>query len=238
MGKGATHMTGMLLKTAYQLGHHRIGEWSLARWGVALPLAALVWVLLQWFLRGMLPVSPVRWLALLLIFLFAAGLASLQSWASRQMYVLFDPQNDLAPPVPQPLDPADKVRVHSTGRFEVEGKLCVFADLLAYWRTFANREHAVMAIVHKSRFLLLGTTAARDLGMWYIFFKPETLETITPGIVTFGRTRRLALRVTYHYSLEARKRKPAKSMTRIAYLGFEHEEARRAVWADMISAHE
>lgn len=228
-------MTTFLLQLAYCLRHHHLGEWSLERWGVTLAFGSAGAILLLWWLRGMSPVSLLHWAGLALIALFAAGLAYLGRWASRRMYVLFKPQPDLALPTPACLDPADKVLVHPTGEFEVEGKARFFADLLAYWRTFANREHAIMAIVHRSRFLLLGQVPEQELGMWYIFFTPETVESIVPGTITFGRTRRQGLRVAYrHLPASAANRKPPKPATRIVYLGFEEETARQAVWADML----
>lgn len=193
-------------------------------------------ILLLWRLRGMPPVSPLHWAVLALIMLFAAGLAFLMRWAGRRMYVHFEPQLHLAHPAPACLDPTDKVLVHATGEFAVEGKVHLFADLLAYWRTFATREHAVMAIVHRSRFLLLGQAPSQDLGMWYIFFTPETVESLAPGVIRFGRSRRPALRVAYrHAPASPSGRKPPKPLTRVVYLAFEDGSARQAVWADMRS---
>jgi hypothetical protein len=136
------------------------------------------------------------------------------------------------PPAARRLDPADKIAIYPTGQFEVEGKSAVFADLLAYWRSFASREHTIMAIVRPSRFLLLGKTAAHDIGMWYVFFTPGMITAITPGTIAFGPTRRLALRVTYW---PASGRKPPQPISRVLYIGFPDEIARQAVWADMLA---
>jgi hypothetical protein len=155
------------------------------------------------------------------------------------MYVIFEPQSGQTSPVPRRLDPADKVLMHSTGQFEVADKSQFFADLLAYWRTFASCEHAVMALVHRSRYLLLGQVAERDLGMWYVFFQPQMIEEIVPGMLTFGRVQRQALRVSYRYSPPTgSKRKPPQPVTRVVYLGFEDEEARQRVWADMVTPND
>jgi hypothetical protein len=94
------------------------------------------------------------------------------------------------------LRPGDKVQMRATGRFAVNGQAHDFADLLAYWRTFASREHAVMAIQHDSHWLLLGTMPEELVGMWYIFFAPEAVRNLTPGRLTFGQTGP-ALRAAY-----------------------------------------
>ncbi len=133
------------------------------------------------------------------------------------------------------LDPADKIAIYPTGQFEVEGKSAVFADLLAYWRSFASREHTIMAIVRPSRFMLLGKTAAHDIGMWYVFFTPGMITAITPGTIAFGRTRRLALRVTYRFTPPASGRKPPQPISQVLHIGFSDEIARQAVWADMLA---
>ncbi len=228
-------MTCTLLKIAYQLRHHGLGDWSLDRWGTTAAVTAAVLILLQWALRDMPPVPALHWATLLLIILVAFGLAYLQPWAGRQMYIIFSPDTAQTAPAPQPLDPADKVLVHASALFEVEGKSRFFAGLLAYWRTFASREHAVMAIVHRSRFLLLGSVAERNLGMWYLFFTPDMLESVTPGTVTFGAEHRRALRIAYRRTPPAHGRKPAPPITQVMYLGFADEDARVQVWADLLA---
>ena len=108
--------------------------------------------------------------------------------------------------------------------FEVEGKERLFADLLAYWRSFGSREHAVMAIVHRSRFLLLGSVAERTLGMWYVFFTPAMIEAITPGTAAFGAATRPALRVAYRFTPPAAGRKAARPPSPASvYLSFADE---------------
>ena len=227
-------MQATLLKIAYQLRHHCLGEWSLDRWAVSLALIAAAIISLRWFLFST-PTVWRDWAILLLLLAVVIGVSTLEAWGRRRMYVAFEPQVEL-PPALRRLDPADKVAVYPTGQFEVEGKSAVFADLLAYWRTFASREHTVMAIVHRSRFLLLGQTPGRKLGMWYVFFTPEMIEAITPGTIAFGGAQRLGLRVAYrHTPSQAGPRKASKPVTQILYIGFADEAARQAVWADMLA---
>jgi hypothetical protein len=228
-------MTPLLLKLAYQLRHHTLGEWPLDRWGIGTGLVVAVGILLRWFLRGMPPTPAWHWAVLAGIILAALGLAYVRYWAGRQMYVAFAADPSSAAPAPRPLEPTDKVALHATAVFEVEGKERLFADLLAYWRTFGSREHAVMAIMHRSRFLLLGSVGERDLGMWYVFFTPAMIAAITPGTVAFGAASRPALRVAYRFTPPATGRKPAPPVTRLVTLAFADEAGRAQVWADLLA---
>jgi len=227
-------MLATLLKIAYQLRHHCLGEWPLDRWAVTLALIAAAIIPLRWLVLER-PQTPLAWAILVLLIGAAIGVSTLRHWAARRGYVAFELQSDQPPPAPRRLNPADKVAVYPTGQFEVEGKSAVFADLPAYWRSFASREHTIMAIVRPSRFLLLGKTAARDIGMWYVFFTPGMITAITLGTIAFGRTRRLALRVTYRFTPPASGHKPPQPISQVLYIGFSDEIARQAVWADMLA---
>jgi hypothetical protein len=227
-------MLATLLKIAYQLRHHCLGEWPLDRWAVTLTLVAAAIIPLRWLVLDR-PQTPLDWASSLLLVGVAIGVSYLGAWARRRMYVDFEPQAGMPSPAPKQLDPTDKVAVYPTGQFEVEGKSAVFVDLLAYWRSFASREHTIMAIVRPSRFLLLGKTAARDLGMWYIFFTPQMIAAIAPGTIAFGKTRRLGLRVTYRFTPPASGRQPPQPITQVRYIGFADEIARHAVWADILA---
>jgi hypothetical protein len=158
------------------------------------------------------------------------------------MYLIFTAQPELPVPAGQALDPADKIALHATGQYEVEGKSHFFADLLAYWRTFATREHAVMAIVHESRYLLFGTMPESDIGMWYIFFKPRDIRSVAAGQLTYGAQHRPALAVSYlgppGPSPSGLRRLFSKAPTRekmTAYLVFDDEAGRACVWADLLA---
>jgi len=229
-------LTARILKLAYQLRYHCLGGWALDRWLMAGVLAGAGLSLL----RGSWPARWQGWLMAGLLILLAGGLLWLRRWAAGQQHVIFTPQPE-PPPTGQALDPTDKILIRATGRFEVEGKSHFFVELLAYWRTFATREHAVMAIVHKSRFLWLARRPEDELGMWYIFFRPEEIETITPGLLTFGTIQRLALRVQ-HRSAQAgtgtsdrKPRRPAPPLTDTTHLTFDDDATRRRVWADLLA---
>jgi hypothetical protein len=163
----------------------------------------------------------------------------LRGWAQSRSYVVFTPQPGLIAPDAAALPPSDKVPVRATGRFEVEGRPGFFADLMAYWRTFASREHAVMAIAHESRFLSVGSRPAQDLGMWYAFFRPETVDAVTAGSLAFGSRAGPALRVAYRHapapSDDGQRRAQSKPVRTVLYLACEDEEARGRIWADLMA---
>jgi hypothetical protein len=232
-------VSARILEIAYRLRQHRIAGWCIDRWGVTLAWGAGALILLLWLLRGMPPVSAGHWFLLALLALAGTVLLILRGWAQSRSYVAFTPQPGLIAPDAAALPPSDKVPVRATGRFEVEGRPGFFADLMAYWRTFASREHAVMAIAHESRFLGVGSRPAQDLGMWYAFFRPETVDAVTPGSLAFGSRAGPALRVAYRHapapSDDGQRRAQSKPVRTVLYLACEDEEARGRIWADLMA---
>jgi hypothetical protein len=234
-------MSGKILKILHQLSYHLFGSWSLLRWIVTLAWGAAIFVLAGWQVRGRPPVSVGHWLVLALIFLVGLTLLLAGGWARRQFFVAFDRDGNIDPPLGEALPPTDKVLIHATGHFTVSNKTQHFTHLLAYWRTFASREHAIMAIIHDTRYLLISGTPEEHVGMWYIFFKAEMLLEIAAGQLTFGAADSPALRVAYKYTPplpqdgKKRRRKP-KPVRREIYLAFENSEDRLRVWADLLAA--
>jgi len=232
-------MNPHLLKFFYQLRAHRIGEWSVDRLLVTFAWAAAALVVLRWVLRGQPPLAWWHWFILALLILGGLAIIILTRLAARHDFVRFTPQPELAPPAAIPLTPQDKVQTYATGHFEVEGKAGFFAGLLAYWRTFATREHAVMAIIHRSRFLGLAATPDAQLGMWYIFIAPGTIEEACAGQLEFGAQQRPALRITYrHIEFQTAARRLLRRLhtpvtRRAVYLAFEDDLARDRVWSDL-----
>ena len=229
-----------LLRTMYRLRYHTFADWALDRWLMTLAFGA---GLLIWLAGRRDP----GWTAALesgVLALIGLIILFLRNWAAGRMYVDFKPQPSSSPPPPgAALDPNDKIALHVTGVFEVEGKQHFFAGLLAYWRTFATREHSIMAIQHPSRYLLLGSIPARDTGMWYIFFAPSLLSGITPGELSWDGLRRPALQVCYAIPLAIDP--PAwrrilqlpvqTSERRLLYLVFDDRPAQLRVWADLLA---
>jgi len=205
-----------LFRLSYQLSSHRWNGWPLDYWlSFAIVLVAGLASL------GVVPGAWATVYAAACVFLILWALAF---WAGRNQYVTFSAEDLPASPGPvAPLKPSDRIELRATGRFEVEGKEHHFSELTACFRTFATREHVVMAIIPPSRFLLLGTRQEREVGMWYIFFRPEQVLNLTPGTLRFGRRPRPALRAVYQ----------AEEGQETIYLSFNDHAERQRVWADL-----
>ncbi len=205
-----------LFRLSYQLSSHRWNGWPLDYWlSFALVLVAGLASL------RVVPGARATIYAVVGVFL---GLCVLAFWARRNHYVIFSAEDSPACPGPvAPLRPSDRIELRATGRFEVEGKEHHFSELMACFRTFATREHVVMAIVPPSRFLLLGTRPESEVGMWYIFFRPEQVLDLTLGTLRFGRRPRPALRAVCQ----------AEKGQETVYLSFDDHAERQRVWADL-----
>jgi hypothetical protein len=229
-------MTARIFNLACQLRLHRVGGWALDRWAVTLAWGASVFILTRWAWRGQPALPAWHWLVLALLLLGGAAVMVLAGWAARRSYVVFLPEPGLVRPAPLPLLPEDKIPLRATGRFDVQGRERFFADLPAYWRTYASREHAVLAIQHPSRFLLLGHSRAEDAGMWYAFISPTAITEVTPGELRSGRRISPGLRVIYRRQPPAPegKRLP-KAVVATVYLAFEDKTSRARAWADLMA---
>ena len=207
---------GILFRLCYQLRSHRWNGWPLDLWlSLALVLVAGLASL------GLVPGRRATIYGMAAALLLLRGLVV---WARRSQYVVFLAEDLPASPGPAaPLLPTDRVELRATGGFEVEGKEQQFSDLQAYFRTFATREHAVMAIVPPSRFLLLGTRPEEEVGMWYIFFQPQQILALDPGTLCFGPGARSALRVAYQ----------EEEKQRTVYLSFDDHTNRQRIWAGL-----
>jgi hypothetical protein len=228
-------LRGILFRFAYQLQSHRWNGWRLTYW-LTFALVLVAGLASLDVVRGGNGVVIGAAVALMLLW-------GLVLWASRSRYVSFSSYRLSSssrssgsirgsadevranPGLAAPLHPSDRIEVRATGSFEVEGKKNHFSDLQAYFRTFATREHAVMAIVPPSRFLLLGTRPRKEVGMWYIFIRPQQILEMEPGKLRFGLRERAALSVVYQ---EEGDRKTV-------YLSFDDHSQRQRVWANLES---
>ena len=225
-----------LSKLSYQLRTHYLGGWSLQRWATTLAFGAAALLTLQWVFRGRPPTPWWHWLAPAAVVLGSLALSALGRWSASKDYVKFDTEPSATLPAPVALSPSDKVSVRATGHFAVEGRAQDFADLQGYWRTFASREHTVMAVAPDSRFLVLGKLPEDLIGMWYIFFMPEAIRDVTPGQLTFGVDAGPALRVRYtRIEPNVNEKKRPRVIAETAYLKFADEEARNRVWGDLLA---
>jgi hypothetical protein len=228
-------MTAWVFELAYQLRLHRVVGWALDRWAVTLAWGAGALVLTRWVLNGQPALPAWHWLILALLLLGGAAVVALRGWAASHSYVVFLPEPGLAPPAPLPLLPEDKIPLRATGRFDVQGRERLFADLPAYWRTYALREHAVLAIRHPSR-CFLAHSRAEDAGMWYAFIPPAAITEVMSGALRYGRRISPGLRVIYRRQPPAMDgKRPPKAVLAAIYLAFEDEASRVRVWADLVT---
>lgn len=236
-----TKFVGLFLKAGYQLRRH---EWM----GIALD---------RWIALALLMVAgliAIRWLpgglqgALICAVLFAA-LLIIQGLAGRMNHVIFQTHGDptQATSGSPRLAPMDKLLLRATGRFEVEGKQQSFTELQAYFRSFETREHAVMAFVPPSLFLLLGRWPGHEIGMWYMFFKNDELRRVQVGELCFGTRLKPAIRLDLEQTLppesspldvwggyrSGKKRKP-KIRRQTIYLTFDSPGDRKRVLDDLL----
>lgn len=180
---------GKLYWLSYQVNRHHWMGAPLDRWAaVGLVMLAGLFAI-RWLPGGAVGVA--------LCALLLAALLLLRRLAARRYFQVFVAEGEPARrrPAAAMLDPADKLLLRATGGFEVEGRNRDFTELLAYFRSFETREHAVMAICPPSSFVGIGAWPGHEIGMWYMFFKNTEIQRIVPGQVEFGRANRPALRI-------------------------------------------
>lgn len=207
-------MVGRLLKLSHQLSRHYYGALPVGVWIVVLALlVAITGLWRHWPLAAPALASAVA----------LAGLA-LMVWGRIQRYHRFRPAPSApAPEVPHiPLRGVEHIKIRATGRLSVEGKEHFFVNLEAIYHTFETREHAVMAHVPWSRFLL-ARSRRQYVGMWYAFFKPEDIRRIEIGELEYGLPYRPALRLHYQG--------PKREET--VLLAFSSEEERARALSDL-----
>ena len=214
-------LLGVLPRTLYELQQYRWGNVSLQRW--------LTWLLAFLALLGLLNILPGGRPLAATLALVAVVLVLGRLWAERQSYVFFRlTPNTIALGDQPPLWPADAVLLRASGLFEVAGKEARLTEVLAYYRTFETREHAVMARQTPSYFLRFGSIPSEQLGMWYIFIRPEAIKKIQTGCLYFGHFPRPALRL--EYTRINAKGKPDRERV---FLSFDADSDRDRVYADL-----
>ncbi len=206
----------------YNLEKHYALEVRMRTWVNWLLLLLALFILLlnlpgKWYLAGLI-------LALILF------LSLSNRFARTRYYVHFRAQPDYTPQdTPPPLWPEDKLLHHASGHFEVEGKEADWTHLIAYYRTFETREHAIMARLTPSTFLKVGLLYLDDLGMWYRFITPDNLLDVTPGQSYVGPWMEPALRLRYRRFDE--KDNPIQDTF---FLHFSSPDHRDRVMADLL----
>jgi hypothetical protein len=210
---------GLILKLSYRLSRLRIWGQPLNRWLFFLSLLGILAVAVDLIESG--PVADA------LVILVCLGLMLALLWAGRTRYLVFRRAEHLSSPAladgPQ-LAPEEKVPVRASGHFEVSGMRRYFVEAQAYFETAETREHII--IVWTPLWSLLGVAASlrEEVGLWYAFFMPATIQEIEVGEVYFGLQPRLALRVVYRSESGSQE---------TVYLSFDHPEQREIVLADL-----
>ena len=209
----------------YILSHFQIGGTRLSRWmGWLLVLGALAWS------TGWL---PGRWWGIaVLLLLWLAMLAGIH-FVRRSDYVSFEPM--AAPPVePHPLAPADRLAIHATGLFSVEDRYQRYTWLPGFYRAFATTERALLCLVRQRTLLRVGHWPDEEVGMWYVFFMPETVTRVRWGRLHFGRHPRPSVAVEYEATLPPQGRfSKERTVTETLYLTCDSEEETAILWADL-----
>ncbi|MEA3336874.1 MAG: hypothetical protein U9R25_13250 [Chloroflexota bacterium] len=235
-------LVGVLLKINHDLRHHHWMAAPLDRWMAIATVVIAGLIAIRWLPGG---INGITICGILLLIMLVA-----QSISSRLQYVIFRSEQETLPVNPNgdTLDPSDKQLLRVTGLFEVEGKKEKFTELLAYFRSFETREHALMAIVPPSSVLLFGNWPDHEIGMWYIFFKNSELRRIEPGMLIFGTSQRPALRIAVEQDIppnsspmdvwggyrNGKKKKP-KVRKQILFLSFESEVERQLILEDLLA---
>jgi hypothetical protein len=210
----------------YQLNRHHFSDIPLSRW-IQIGLLALAGI-------AFISRVPAYWIvASALILLFLLFTASSIYWR-RQNYMAFTEK-------PQPvvalkaLKPADKLPILASGDFSVEGKQARFTWLQGYFRTFATREHALLCLAQPSRFALLGNWPEKEVGMWYIFFRDQDVESIRWGEVSHGGEKLPGLAVGHQVFIPKQGRfSRERTLHRTFYMACREEEDLRRILADLL----
>lgn len=209
----------------YLLHRFQIGGIPAARWLAFLWLSlAAIWAL------GFFPGRWVGTAFWLLIFALqvAGGIR-----ARRRDYIDFMPED--APALDAaPLTPSEKLPIHATGLFSVEGKYQRFSWLPGFYRTFATGEHAILCLMREQRRWGLLSSPQEEAGMWYAFIEPDSLIQLRWGTLAFGKTKSSAIAATYRLTIppSARRKQPLVREETI-YLAFDQAEDGQRLYVDL-----
>lgn len=149
-----------------------------------------------------------------------------------------------APQEFEPLGANEKIPVHATGRFEVDGKTARFTWLPGFYRTFATREHAIMCIAQSTQFdrvafwSRIGYSDRDSEGMWYLFLTADAIKQIRMGALDFGHDPQPGIAVEYTLMLPPRNRlhklvSGDRVITETLYLACESQDDCDRIFADL-----
>lgn len=211
------------IRTLFYYGsRYRLGGISLLHW-----LLGLI------FVAGLFGAVTGRWwLTALLLLLLGTVVALYHHWRRRD-FVRFEP--GVAPEMAyQRLLPNEKAPVMVTGFFGVEHKFQRFTWLPGFYRTFATHEHALICQVGQRPWAKLSRWPDDDIGLWYIFFSPQTILQLQWGQLFFGTDPCPAIVVTHRVTLPTRKRfRTEQVREEKIYIVFENAAIGELIWADL-----
>lgn len=210
---------GIIYQCAYRLQRHYLFGWSATRWlviGLLLLPAGFYFNLLpgEWPAAG-----AAATVSLSLIFIL---------WlAKRRNFLRFEahPPGSMPVVAPAPLTFTEKLPLRASGTFAVGDMSRYFVEETARYQVFETRERAIHLFAPPSRLLLLALSPRPEIGWWYTFFTPQTLQTIEAGRLVFGSRPRPALRLTV--------RPDAAELPRVLHLSFDSPEQQTLVLADL-----
>lgn len=214
----------------YKLTHYYLAGATLFRWVVI--LVSILFLIALW-------TNPTYWIAGLVLWLgLTFNLLFLRRQFQKNDFVRF--QEEAPPASQQPatsaalLDPAQKIPIHVTGLFAVEGREERFTWVTGFYRTFATREHALLCQVQADRFLGVASLDEEKVGMWYIFFQPAEVTEMHTGNLLFGSTPAPAIAITRQVERKTEGRfRRNKSIQEILYITFANDTDQQRVWADL-----
>lgn len=224
---------GVLFKLSYNLRRFQAAGWSLER--------CLAGILLLLGLLGLLRWLPGGWLSVGAAASGLVALLGLGRWAQHCDYVHFTADQASPPSARAMLPMSELIPVLASGRFDVEGEVQRFTELPSHYQSFEIREHVIIGRVRPARFVFIGRWPEQDIGMWYIFIRPQDVLSVTSGLLSHGRRARPALRLVIARPEEEEKRnsllsaKYKRDSIEVVFLSFDHSEDRQRVWVDLLA---
>jgi hypothetical protein len=186
-------------------------------------------VFLLW-LPGWLPGG--QWVSVAMVLVLAAFTAI--GWRLRRNdYVSFQADGRPQTP-PASLPPETKIGVHVTGLLSVEGREQRFTWLPAFYRTFATREHALICHCNTTHSLGIGRWPNEEIGLWYVFFRPDEIRLLNWGRLHYGRYARRTIVVDYEQVITNPRNERQRTIRERLYIACDNEMDAHLVFADLL----